>query len=100
MRLNSSKLLLGPYAKAIAGRVEWGDEMFGYVVGGEKEDLTPDSRDDAWGVPKSVVIDNAFDWTGDRKLGRSLAESIIYEVHVKGFTKLCPNLSPESRGTY
>jgi len=100
IRFNSSKLLLDPYAKAIAGRVEWGDEMFGYVVGGEKEDLTRDFRDDAWGMPKAVVIDNAFNWDGDRKLGRPLAESIIYEVHVKGFTKLCPGVPPELRGTY
>jgi len=100
MRFNSSKLLLDPYAKAIAGRVEWGDEMFGYVVGGQKEDLTRDFRDDAWGMPKAVVIDNAFNWDGDRKLGRPLAESIIYEVHVKGFSKLCPSLPPELRGTY
>jgi len=100
MRFNSSKLLLDPYAKAIAGRVEWGDEMFGYVVGDEKEDLTRDFRDDAWGMPKAVVIDNAFNWDGDRKLGRPLAESIIYEVHVKGFTKLCPSVPPELRGTY
>src|SRR5258707_3916412 len=100
MRFNSSKLLLDPYAKAIAGRVEWGDEMFGYVVGGKAEDLTRDFRDDAWGMPKAVVIDNAFNWDGDRKLGRPLAESIIYEVHVKGFTKLCPSVPPELRGTY
>ncbi len=100
MRFNSSKLLLDPYAKAIAGRVEWGDEMYGYVVGGEKEDLTRDFRDDAWGMPKAVVIDNAFNWDGDRKIGRPLAESIIYEVHVKGFTKLCPSVPPELRGTY
>jgi len=100
MRFNSSKLLLDPYAKAIAGRVEWGDEMYGYVVGGEAEDLTRDFRDDAWGMPKSVVIDNAFNWNGDRKLGRPLAESIIYEVHVKGFTKLCSSVPPELRGTY
>jgi isoamylase len=100
MRFNSSKLLLDPYAKAIAGRVDWGDEMFGYVVGGEAEDLTRDFRDDAWGMPKAVVIDNAFNWDGDRKLGRPLAESIIYEVHVKGFTKLSPGVPPELRGTY
>jgi isoamylase len=80
--------------------VEWGDEMLGYVVGGEKEDLTRDFRDDAWGMPKAVVIDNVFNWDGDRKLGRPLAESIIYEVHVKGFTKLCPGVPPELRGTY
>ena len=69
MRFNSSKLLLDPYAKAIAGGIEWGDEMFGYVVGGEGEDLTRDFRDDAWGMPKAVVIDNSFDWTGDKRIG-------------------------------
>jgi glycogen operon protein len=100
LRFNSSKLLLDPYAKAIAGEVNWADEMFGYVVGGKDEDLTQDFRDDAWGVPKSVVIDNAFDWQGDRKPGTPLHSSVIYEVHVKGFSKLWPNGSEELRGTY
>src|ERR1041385_2003225 len=57
LRFNNSKLLLDPYAKAIAGAVSWADEMFGYVIGDEKEDLTQDFRDNARGVPKSVVID-------------------------------------------
>ena len=61
LRFNSSKLLLDPYAKAIVGAVSWADEMFGYVIAGEKEDLSQDFRDDAWGVPKSVVIDSGFD---------------------------------------
>ena len=100
LRFNSSKLLLDPYAKAIAGEVNWSDEMFGYVVGGEDEDLTQDFRDDAWGVPKSVVIDSTFDWHGDKKLGVPLHNSVIYEVHVKGFTKLCPDVPEELRGTY
>jgi len=100
LRFNSSKLLLDPYAKAIAGEVNWADEMFGYVVGGEDEDLTQDFRDDAWGVPKSVVIDNAFDWKGDRKPGIPLHSSVIYEVHVKGFSKLWPNGPEGLRGTY
>src|SRR5438067_3988200 len=100
LRFNSSKLLLDPYAKAIAGEVNWADEMFGYVVGGEDEDLTQDFRDDAWGVPKSVVIDNAFDWQGDRKPGNPLHSSVIYEVHVKGFSKLWPEIPEELRGTY
>jgi isoamylase len=99
LRFNSSKLLLDPYAKAIAGEVNWSDEMFGYVVGGEDEDLK-DFRDDAWGVPKSVVIDSTFDWHGDKKLGVPLHNSVIYEVHVKGFTKLCPDVPEELRGTY
>ena len=100
LRFNSSKLLLDPYAKAIAGEVNWADEMFGYVVGGKDEDLTQDFRDDAWGVPKSVVIDNAFDWQGDRKPGTPLHSSVIYEVHVKGFSKLWPEIPEELRGTY
>src|SRR5438067_13300974 len=69
LRFNSSKLLLDPYAKAIAGEVSWADEMFGYVVGSKDEDLTRDFRDDAWGVPKSVVINNAFVWHHDKRLG-------------------------------
>jgi isoamylase len=100
LRFNSSKLLLDPYAKAIAGKVNWSDEMFGYVVGDKREDLACDFRDDAWGMPKSVVIDNAFDWDDDKRLGIPLAESIIYEVHVKGFTQLCLDVPKELRGTY
>jgi glycogen operon protein len=100
MRFNDSKLLLDPYAKAIAGDVNWGDEMFGYIVGNEKEDLAPDFRDDAWGIPKSVVIDTAFDWRGDRKPGTPLDQSIVYEIHVKGFTKLCSAVPEHLRGTY
>src|SRR3954453_13918333 len=66
LRFNASKLLIDPYAKAIAGRVNWSDEMFGYVVGAEAVDLVRDFRDDAWGMPKAVVIDNSFDWSGDK----------------------------------
>lgn len=100
LRFNSSKLLLDPYAKAIAGEVSWADEMFGYVIGGEKEDLTQDFRDDAWGVPKSVVIDTGFDWQGDKKPGTPLHSSVIYEVHVKGFSELWPDVPEKLRGTY
>ena len=100
MRFNASKLLLDPYAKAIAGQIDWGDEMFGYVVGGETTDLVRDFRDDAWGMQKAAVIDNAFDWAGDKKLGTPLNESVIYELHVKGFTRLCPDVPEEIRGTY
>jgi len=100
MRFNSSKLLIDPYAKAIAGGIDWADEMFGYVVGGKTEDSTRDFRDDAWGMPKSVVIDNAFDWANDRNPRTPLHQSVIYEVHVKGFTELCPNVPEKLRGTY
>jgi glycogen operon protein len=100
LRFNSSKLLLDPYAKAIAGAVNWADEMFGYVVGDEKEDLTQDFRDDAWGVPKSIVIDTGFDWQGEKKPATPLHESVIYEVHVKGFSKVWHELPEQLRGTY
>jgi glycogen operon protein len=100
LRFNSSKLLLDPYAKAIVGAVSWADEMFGYVIGGEKEDLSQDFRDDAWGVPKSVVIDSGFDWQNDKRPAIPLHESVIYEVHVKGFSKLWRDLPEKLRGTY
>src|SRR5438094_2310520 len=100
LRFNSSKLLLDPYAKAIAGEVSWADEMFGYVIGDKKEDLTQDFRDDAWGVPKSVVIDAGFDWQGDKRPGIPLHRTVIYEAHVKGFSKLWSDVPEKLRGTY
>src|SRR5947199_10734482 len=62
LRFNNSKLLLDPYAKAIAGTERWADEMFGYVIGDDSEDLAQDFRDEAWAVPKSIVIETGFDW--------------------------------------
>src|SRR6201982_252481 len=100
LRFNNSKLLLDPYAKAIVGAVSWADEMFGYVVGGENEDLTQDFRDDAWGVPKSVVIDSGFDWQNDKRPAIPLHESLIYELHVKGFSQIWRDLPEQLRGTY
>ena len=100
LRFNSAKLLIDPYAKAIAGRINWADEMSGYVVGGENEDLTRDFRDDGWGIPKSVVIDNAFDWGADQFPRTPLHRSVIYEMHTKGFTQLNEKLPEEIRGTY
>ena len=100
LRFNNAKLLLDPYAKAIAGSVNWSDEMFGYIVGDENEDLAQDFRDNAWAMPKSVVIDTGFDWRDDRRLATPLDQSVIYEVHVKGFTKFCPDVPEQLRGTY
>ena len=100
MRFNSSKLLIDPYAKAIAGRVNWADEMFGYVVGGPSEDMARDYRDDAWGIPKAVVIDPAFDWGQSERPQIPLHSSIIYELHARGFTKLNERVPEELRGTY
>jgi len=100
LRFNSAKLLIDPYAKAIAGQVDWSDEMSGYVVGNPGEDLTPDFRDDAWGIPKSVVIENTCDWGDDRAPRTPLHSSIIYELHTKGFTHLNEKVPEEIRGTY
>ena len=99
-RFNSSKLLIDPYAKAISGRINWSEEMFAYVVGGEAEDLARDFRDDAWGMPKAVVIDNAFDWGDDKAPRIPLHSTVIYEMHTKGFTKLNEKIPEEARGTY
>ncbi len=98
-RFNASKLVIDPYAKAIAGKINWAEEMFGYEMEAG-DDLTRDYRDDAWGVPKSVVIDPAFDWGNDKLLCTPLHKSVIYEVHVKGFTRTHPDVPEELRGSY
>ena len=100
LRCNESKLLLDPYAKSIAGEIKWSDEMFSYIVGDSAEDLSRDSRDNAWAMPKSVVIDPAFDWGDDRKPETPLSETVIYEMHVKGFTKMQADIPESLRGTY
>ncbi|MCD6049879.1 MAG: glgX [Verrucomicrobia bacterium] len=99
-RFNPSKLLLDPYAKAITGGVKWDDEMFGYVLGGPEEDLAKDDRNNAHCMPKSVVVDNSFNWEGDRPLRRSMDTTVIYETHVKGFSKRWEVLPEKLRGTY
>src|SRR5690349_4423780 len=77
LRFNTSKLLIDPYAKAITGQIDWADEMFGYVVGDPALDGARDFRDDAWGMPKSVVIDNQFDWGDDHLPRIPLQNSVI-----------------------
>lgn len=99
-RFNENKLLLDPYARAIGGAFKWGPEMFAYNFGGEDPDLTKNELDNAGKMPKSVVIDDAFDWGGDVRPDTPLAESVIYEVHVRGFSKLCPHIPENQRGTY
>jgi glycogen operon protein len=100
LRFNDSKLLLDPYAKAIAGQIKWSDEMFSYIVGDAAEDLARDSRDNAWAMPKAMVIDDDFNWGRDKRPNIPLSESVIYEVHVKGFTKLWREVPEKLRGTY
>jgi glycogen operon protein len=100
-RFNPAKLLLDPYAKAISGSVKWGDEMFGYQMGsGDDADLNRDDRDNAALMPKSVVIDPAFDWGKDRRPRTPLSQTLIYEIHVKGFSRQMPSVPEKLRGTY
>jgi isoamylase len=100
LRFNPNKLLLDPYAKQIDGDVKWSDALFGYRVGGPREDLTMDRRDDAPGMPKCRVVDTAFTWGEDRPPRAPWHDTIIYELHVKGFTQLHPDIPPHLRGTY
>ena len=99
-RFNPAKLLIDPYAKAIAGNIDWDNSLFSYQMGGEGEDFTINSLDSGSRVPKAVVVDPAFDWGTDKALGCPLSELMIYEVHVRGFTELCPDVPEELRGTY
>ncbi|HLJ50429.1 MAG TPA: glycogen debranching protein GlgX [Bryobacteraceae bacterium] len=100
LRFNPAKLLIDPYALAIAGNVDWQQPIFPYKLGDPAEDFANDDRDDASGMPKSVVISPYFDWEHDRLPKTPLSDSIIYEVHVKGFTHCHPDIPEELRGTY
>jgi isoamylase len=98
-RHNPAKLLLDPYARAIEGTVAWDPAVFGYRV--DADDLVPDDRDSAAGMPKSVVVHDAgFPWGDDRRPGVPWADTIIYEAHVRGFTVRHPEVAPHQRGTY
>jgi isoamylase len=99
-RFNPNKLLIDPYAKAIAGTVEWNDALFGYEVGNADEDLSFSESNSAPYIPKSVVIDHRFDWGEDKAPKVAYYNTIIYEAHVKGFTKLHPEVPENLRGTY
>jgi glycogen operon protein len=99
-RFNPNKLLIDPYGKAIDGDVGNGPELFGYSWDDPEEDLSFSDLDNAHLMPKSVVVDQSFDWGDDRLLQTPWHETVIYEVHVKGFTKQHPDIPEELRGTY
>ncbi|MBC7927312.1 MAG: glycogen debranching protein GlgX [Bryobacteraceae bacterium] len=100
LRFNSSKLLIDPYAKAIAGQVDWNAPVFAYELGNPDGDLAFCQKDSASGMPKCVVTSSHFEWENDRPPLTKLDESIIYEVHVKGFTKTMQEVPEDLRGTY
>ncbi len=100
-RFNPKKLLIDPYAKAIEGLVRWElANTLPYVPGEEDADLERDDEDDAEAIPKGIVIDESFDWEGDRQLRTPWHDTVIYEVHVKGFTKQLEGVREDLRGTY
>src|SRR5688572_1760564 len=99
-RFNAHKLLIDPYAKALFGQVNWSDALYGYRVGHEREDASFDRRDSAAGMPKCRVIDPAFTWGEDRRPNIAWSDTVIYEMHVKGFTARHAAVPPLLRGTY
>ncbi len=97
---NPNKLLLDPYAKDIVGSVLWSDALFGYRIGSGAQNPVMDRRNSARGMPKCRVIDPAFTWGEDRPPRTPWHDTIIYELHVKGFTARHPEIAPRLRGTY
>jgi glycogen operon protein len=100
LRFNPAKLLIDPYAKAIHGDVDWSKPIYPYRFGTENTDLSMDRRDSASGMPKCVVVNPYFDWEHDRPPRTPLSDSIIYEVHVRGFSMLNEQIPEPLRGTY
>jgi isoamylase len=99
-RFNHHKLLLDPYGKQVQGSIRWSDSHFGYKMGHKSEDLSFDRRDNAAGMPKSRVIDSAFTWGNDAAPRIPWHDTLIYELHVKGFTMCHPDVPSHLRGTY
>jgi glycogen operon protein len=97
-RFNPNKLLFDPYAKAVGRDIGYDDSIYGYPTGGD--DLGFDTSDSAAHAPLAAVVDSAFTWGEDVRPRRSLADTVIYELHVKGFTQLHPDIPQTFRGTY
>ncbi len=99
-RFNPNKLVIDPYARQLVGQLQWGPELFGYKIGDADKDKSFDDRDNIHLVQKCRVIDPAFTWGRDRKPATPWERTIIYEMHVKGFTKLHPLVPEADRGTF
>src|SRR5919204_133317 len=101
-RFNPVKLLIDPYAKAVEGKVRWElANVLPYTPDDTDDaDLEPDDEDDAEAIPKSVVVDQAFDWEGDIRPRTPWNETLIYETHVRGYTKRHPAVRDDLKGTY
>src|SRR5205809_1462633 len=99
-RFNPNKVVMDPYAKSVARTVRWADEMFGYTIGHADADLAMDPRDNAEFAPLAAVVDPAFTWGDDRPPQTPWHNTVIYEMHVRGFSKLHPSIPEKLRGTY
>ena len=99
-RFNPNKLVLDPYAKALVGELQWSDEVFGYQLGAEGDDLTFDERDSAPFMPKCRVVDPAFTWGRERRPHVPWDRTILYEAHVRGYTMRHPAVPEELRGKF
>ena len=101
-RFNPAKLLLDPYARAISGTMRWDDALSGYPLNNPdpEPDLVADTQDSAGAMPKSLVVDPSFDWSGDRRPQTPWHRTLIYECHVKGMTMLHPDVPAHLKGTY
>ncbi len=99
-RFNPNKLLIDPCARQLAGRLKWSDALMGYKVGSPRGDLSFDTRDSAFAVPKSVVVDASFNWGNDQPPDHPMDRTVIYEGHVKGLTQLHPGVERGLRGSY
>ncbi|MGE5547767.1 MAG: glycogen debranching protein GlgX [Solirubrobacterales bacterium] len=99
-RFNSHKLLIDPYAKALAGTFQWSDTHFSFRQGSPKHDLMIDRRDNSRFMPKGVVLDTAFTWGEDRRPSVPWSETVVYELHVRGYTMKHPMVAPDHRGTF
>jgi isoamylase len=96
-RCNPAKLLLDPYARAVSGELRWNPAVYGHAA---DDPTRADGSDSAPYVPRSVLVPDGYHWGEDVRPGHAMADSIVYEVHVKGFTKLHPDVPEELRGTY
>jgi glycogen operon protein len=99
-RFNPSKVVMDPYAKSVARTVRWADEMFGYRVGDPNEDLSFDDRDNAAFAPLAAIVDPAFTWGDDQRPRTPWHNTVIYEMHVRGFSMRHPDIPEHLRGTY
>jgi len=99
-RFNPNKVVLDPYAKSIGRQVRWDDSVFGYTIGDPRDDLAFDTRDNGAFASLAAVIDPAFTWGDDRPPRTPWHKTVIYEMHVRGFTRLHPNVPEPLRGTY